>query len=277
MIKKIDTHQHFWQFNLEDYGWISDEMKVLRRDFLPADLLAELKANGISQAISIQARQSVEETEWLLELAAKNDFLAGVVGWIPLQSVNIESYLEKYSQHSKFKGVRHVVQGEIDDNFILGSDFNRGIKALLKYDLSYDILIFEKHLTPTIEFVDRHQNQRFVVDHIAKPQIKNHLISPWRENLTKLAKRDNVLCKLSGVITEADLKNWEKSEIKDYIKVVFDIFSPNRLMFGSDYPVLTCAATYQMWVEIVSEFVNQLSHTEQADFWQNNATKFYKL
>src|SRR5260221_2386942 len=182
-MQRIDSHQHFWKYSAEEYGWIDDSMAALRRDFLPTDLQATMAAAGVDGAISVQARQSIEETEWLLDMAESNDFLVGVVGWAPLSDPNIHKILGCLATRPKLKGIRHIVQSEPDDRFLLREDFNRGVRALLEHDLTYDILIYERHLPVAIEFVDRHPQQRFVLDHIAKPRIRDGAISPWRERL----------------------------------------------------------------------------------------------
>ena len=206
---KIDAHHHFWHYNTQDYGWISDEMSVLRRDFLPADLKPELDRAGIERVVSVQARQCVEETEWLLKLAEENDFIAGVVGWLPIASPDFPALLEQFAANPKLRAIRHVVQDEPDDRFILGEAFNQGIDRLLSTHLVYDILIFERHLPYAIEFVKRHSKEQvFVLDHIAKPKIAAGEMHPWADNLRKLAAFPNVFCKLSGLVTEADIHNW---------------------------------------------------------------------
>ncbi|MEO7143032.1 MAG: amidohydrolase family protein, partial [Bryobacteraceae bacterium] len=199
--RKIDTHQHFWKYNAEEYPWISANMCKLRRDFLPSNLADELRAAGIDAAVSVQARQTLEETAWLLELADQHEFLAGVVGWAPLIEAGVEAAIERFASHPKLKGVRHVLQDEPDGDYMLRADFNQGIARLRAHALVYDILIFERHLPQTIQFVDRHPHQIFLLDHIAKPRIKDGSLSPWRSRMMELAKRENVWCKLSGMVT----------------------------------------------------------------------------
>lgn len=273
----IDTHHHFWKYSPKEYDWINDDMKVIRRDFLPPDLLKELKAAGVDGAVSVQARQTVEESDWLLGMAEKHDFLRGVVGWVDLRDKAVEKDLERLAKHKKFKGVRHVVQGEPDDNFILGADFNEGIKKLLKYDLRYDILIYEKHLKPSIAFVDKHPKQVFILDHIAKPRIKERILSPWRENMIELAKRPNVYCKISGMLTEADWKNWSAADLAPYFDTTLEAFGPKRLMLGSDWPVMLVAGNYKGWVDMVKKVVSRYSAAEQDLILYKNAVQAYKL
>ena len=273
---KIDAHHHFWCYNTRDYGWISDEMAVLRRDFLPADLKSELERAGIDRVVSVQARQCIEETEWLLKLAEENDFIAGVVGWLPIASPEFPALLEKFAANPKLRAIRHVVQDEPDDRFILGEAFNRGIDRLLETRLVYDILIFERHLPYAIEFVKRHsEEQLFVLDHIAKPKIAAGEMQPWADNLRKLAAFPNVFCKLSGLVTEADIHNWTPDQLRPYVETVLDAFGPDRVMFGSDWPVCTCATTYSSWRGLVGEFISRLNEQEQAQIMGGTALKAY--
>ena len=271
----IDAHHHFWKYNTKEFGWIDDDMSVIRRDYLPDDLKQTISGAGVDGVISVQARQSVKETEWLLKLAGENDFILGVTGWLPLSDEGAESHLEKYSDFEKLKAVRHVIQDEEDDYFILRKDFNRGISLLKKYDLIYEILIFEKHLPQTIDFVDRHPGQLFVLDHIAKPLIKDNLIYPWKKNIAELAKRPNVYCKVSGMVTEADLKAWTSQQLKPYFDVVLEAFGPQRLMFGSDWPVCLVAGEYNTWLNTVRGFILELSEDEKKMILGDTAQKVY--
>lgn len=273
----IDTHHHFWKYSTAEYGWISEEMKSIRRDFLPADLKKTLDDAGVSGAVSVQARTTVEESDWLLSMAEKNDFLRGVVGWVPLTESDVEKHLERLAKHKKFKGVRHVIQGEPDDNYILRPDFNAGVKKLLKYKLRYDILIFEKHLKPSIRFVDQHPNQMFILDHVAKPKIKERILSPWREDMIELGKRPNVYCKLSGMITEADWKKWTSADLAPYLDTALQAFGPKRLMFGSDWPVMLVAGQYKPWVELIKQTIKRYSAAEQEQILSKNAIEAYGL
>jgi L-fuconolactonase len=273
----IDTHHHFWKYSAAEYDWINDDMKVIRRDFLPPDLEKELKSAGVDGAVSVQARQSVEESDWLLGMAEKHDFLKGVVGWVDLRDKGVDKDLERLARHKKFKGVRHVVQGEPDDNFILGAAFNEGIRKLLRHDLRYDILIYEKHLKPSIQFVDRHPKQVFILDHIAKPRIKERILSPWRENMLELAKRPNVYCKISGMLTEADWKKWTAADLAPYFDTTLEAFGPKRLMLGSDWPVMLVAGRYKQWVDMVKQVISRYSKAEQDRILYQNAVEAYKL
>ena len=274
---KIDAHQHFWRYNPVEYDWIDDTMTVIRRDFLPADLQREINQAGVDGVVSVQARQILEETEWLLRAAAENDFIRGVVGWVPLRDAGVGKILEKFAVHPKLRGVRHVVQSEPDDHFILRRDFNRGIKLLRQFGLAYDILVYERQLPPTIEFVDRHPDQVFVLDHVAKPRIGDNLLEPWRESIRELARRENVYCKISGMVTEADYKQWTEDQLKPYLETVLEAFGPRRLMFGSDWPVCLVACSYVRWHEIVSRFTSQLSENDRAWIFGKTAIKAYGL
>jgi L-fuconolactonase len=273
----IDTHHHFWKYSVQEYGWIDDNMKVIRRDFLPPDLAREIKNSGVHGAISVQARQTIEESDWLLGMAEKNGFLLGVVGWVDLRSRDVDKDLERLARHKKFKGVRHVVQGEPDINFILGAAFNEGVSRLPRYGLSYDILIFERQLKPAIAFVDKHPKQTFIVDHVAKPRIRERILSPWRENMMELAKRPNVYCKISGMITEADYKTWSAADLAPYLDTVIEAFGPRRLMFGSDWPVMLVAGNYKQWVDLVKQAISRYSDSEQERILSRNAEEAYRL
>ncbi len=274
---KIDSHHHFWSYDPVEYGWIDDAMRVIRRDFLPEHLRAEIASVSVGGVVSVQARQNLIETEWLLNLATKNDFIKGVVGWVELASPSVNADLERFAANPKLRSVRHVVQGEPDDNFILRSDFNNGIRALKKFSLAYDILIFARHLPQTIRFVDAHPDQVFILDHIAKPQIKTGLFEPWRKNIRELAQRPNVYCKASGLVTEADFQTWTEAQLRPYFEVVLEAFGPQRLMFGSDWPVCLVACGYARWHELVSRWVAKLSPAERASILGGTAVEAYKL
>jgi L-fuconolactonase len=273
----IDSHHHFWKYDPAQYDWIDDSMKVIRNDFLPENLKPLLLKAGVDGVISIQARQSLEETDSLIEMARQNSFIKGVVGWLPLSNENIETYLEKYASEKILKGVRHVIQGESDSEFILSKDFNRGIHLLKKYSLIYDILIIERQLPNTIRFVDQHPDQEFVLDHIAKPRIASTELSPWKENIRELSRRENVNCKISGMVTEADFVRWTPSQLQPYFEVILEAFGPNRLLFGSDWPVCLVATSYKNWMELVQKNISGMSETENAKIMGGNAMRVYKL
>lgn len=274
---KIDAHHHYWVYTAEEYGWIGDRMAAIRRNFLPEDLRPAIAAAGVDGVVTVQARQSLAETDWLLDLAAKTDFMRGVVGWVPLQDAGVGDHLERYAAQPKFRAVRHVVQGEPSDRFLQGTTFNQGIALLKRWNLVYDLLIVERQLPQTIEFVDRHPDQVFVLDHIAKPRIGQQVMEPWATNLRDLARRPNVYCKLSGMVTEADFATWTEDQLRPYMETVLEAFGPQRLMFGSDWPVCLVACDYVRWHRLVSRFVGQLSPDEQARVLGGTAIEAYSL
>ena len=274
---KIDAHHHFWKYSPAEYDWINEEMSVLRRDFLPADLEAEIKAAGIDGVVSVQARQVVAETAALLDFARENAFIRGVVGWVPLVSPKVTDELVAFAAEPKLRAVRHVLQGEPDEMYMLREDFNAGIRALRPFGLVYDILIFEQHLPQTMKFVDRHPSQVFVLDHVAKPRIKEGLFESWNANIRELAKRENVYCKISGMVTEADWNGWTADQLRPYVETVFEAFGPARTMFGSDWPVCLVASGYGRWLETVQQWTAALSPAEQAQFFGETAQEAYQL
>jgi L-fuconolactonase len=274
---RIDAHHHFWHYNPAEYGWIDDSMPALRRDFLPADLQQEIEAVGIDGVVSVQARQSLAETHWLLEQAAEHDFIKAVVGWVPLVDPRVKEILGDLAYAKPLKAVRHVVQDEPDDEFLHRADFNRGIDALAEFWLAFDILIYERHLPQTIEFVDRHPYQRFVVDHLAKPRVKAGELEPWAKSLRRLAERENVYCKLSGLATEADWSNWTEEQLRPYLDTALEAFGPQRLMFGSDWPVCLLATGYRSWYDIVRRFAARLSPDEQDRILGGTACEAYRI
>ena len=277
MADKIDSHHHLWHYSESEYAWIGPNMTAIRRDFLPADIHRELQRCGLQGCVTVQARQNREETDTLLRYAAENNFIRGVVGWVPLTSPDLDGELNRLQGEKKLKGVRHIVHDEADDFYILRDDFNAGIRKLAGTGLVYDILIFEKHLPQTIEFVDKHPKQIFVVDHIAKPRIRDGAISPWRTRLQDLARRPNVYCKLSGVVTEASWTEWRNQKVGDYIDVALEAFGARRMMFGSDWPVLLVAASYAEWWQTVEQMVASLSTDEQARILGGTAIEVYRL
>jgi len=273
----IDSHHHFWHYDPAAYNWIDESMQVIRRDFLPEHLQTEIATVGVDGVVSVQARQSIQETEWLLELSKKHDFIKGIVGWVDLVSPAVEAQLDRFVSNPKLKSVRHVVQGEPDENFILREDFGRGIRLLSKYGLAYDLLILERHLPPTIQFVDRHPDQIFILDHVAKPRIKEHAIKAWTRNLRELARRSNVYCKISGMVTEADYAVWTEDQLHPFFDVALEAFGPKRLMFGSDWPVCVVACSYSRWFGLVSSWIRSLTLAEQARILGGTATEAYDL
>ena len=276
MNKRIDSHQHFWKFDPVRDSWIDETMSNIQRDFLPEDLLPILNENQFSGCVAVQASQSEEETHFLLELASKNDFIKAVVGWVDLRDENISDRLQHFTAHKKLKGFRHVVQGEADD-FMYGEAFRRGIKALSAFDYTYDILIFERQLSAAVSLVSDFPDQKFVVDHIAKPDIKSGSINSWKKGIEEIAKYDNVWCKISGMVTEADWKNWKAEDLKPYLDVIFENFSIDKILYGSDWPVLNVASDYHEVVKTLEDYISKFSFEDQNKIWFENANSFYNL
>jgi len=274
---QIDSHQHFWRFNTEEFDWITEEMKTLKRDFLPEDLFKELSATGFQGSVTVQARQTLEETAWLLKLADEHSFIKGVVGWVELCSQNVERQLSQFSTNKKFVGVRHIAQDEPDENFLLRHEFLNGVKYLQNFNLTYDILIYPKQLRTAIRFVEQFPGMRFVLDHIAKPFIKKKIISPWKEEITELSKFPNLFCKVSGMVTEADWKNWKPDDFIPYLDIVFGAFGADRIMLGSDWPVCTIAGSYRNVMGIMLEYIKTFSSEEQSAILGGNAVRAYNL
>jgi L-fuconolactonase len=273
----VDSHHHFWRYSPAEFSWIEDSMAALRRDFLPADLQRETGAAGVDAVVSVQARQSLDETRWLLDLAGQNPLIAGVVGWVPLASPALAEDLAQFAAHPKLVGVRHVLQDEPDPRFMLREDFQTGLQALLAYNLTYDILITHRHLPQTIELVDRNPAQRFVVDHMAKPAIGQGTVEPWASGMRELARRPHVCCKLSGMVTEIGRPHWTIADLRPFVEVVLEAFGPQRVLFGSDWPVCLVACGYARWMEIVQELIAPLSSAERAAILGDNARRVYRL
>ena len=274
---RIDSHQHFWQYNPQKHGWITDDMKVIQRDFLPSDLLPILQKNNIDGCISVQADQTEDETDFLLELSNNHDFIRGIVGWVDLRADNIYERLEHYSQFKKLKGFRHIVQGETDTEFMLRPKFKNGITALALYDLTYDILIYHYQLEQTIQFVMLFPNQKFVLDHLGKPDIKSGEYALWQTNIKKLALHQNVFCKISGMTTEGEWNDWKPSDFNVYLDTIVKAFGTDRLMYGSDFPVCTLAATYEAQLNIITVYFSTFTNLEKKKIMGDNASKFYGI
>jgi L-fuconolactonase len=275
--EKIDAHHHLWRYSPEEYGWIDDEMAVLRRDFLPQDLMREIAAAGIDGTVAVQSRQTMDETRWLLKMADECEAIRGVVGWAPIAGEEFPGVMEEFEFRPKLKGLRHVIQGEKDENYILREDFNSGIRTLLGSGLVYDILIFERHLPQTIDFVDEHPDQVFVLDHVAKPLIREGALEPWAARMRELGKRENVWCKVSGLVTEADWKAWTPESLRPYLDVVVEAFGVERLMAGSDWPVCLVGSEYGQWFEVLRTYFAGFSEGERDAVFGGTATAVYGL
>ncbi len=274
---KIDSHQHFWRYEPVRDSWITDEMKSIQRDFMPHDLQPVLERNGFHGCVSVQADQSENETKFLLELAEGEDFIRAVVGWVDLRNKNVEERLEYFSGFKKLKGIRHIVQAEPDESFLFRDDFCNGISLLRKYNLTYDILVKPQQLRAVYQFVKRFPSHPFVIDHLAKPYIKDGLIDEWKRDIQAIAGFGNVYCKISGMITEAHWKNWKPLDLKKYIDVAIESFGINRVMFGSDWPVCLVAGTFEQVCEAVETNTSHLTEAERKLLWGLNARDFYHL
>lgn len=273
----IDSHQHFWQYEPVKHSWIDDDMAVIRKDFLPIDLKAVYAKNGVDGCVAVQADQTTIETDFLIDLASKNDFIKGVVGWVDFRAHTIDEVLAHYSQFSVVKGFRHVVQGEEDHNFLLRPDFLNGISKLEAYNFTYDILVFPHQLGAVLEFVKKFPNINFVIDHIAKPYIKDGFFDGWANLMRAIGKEPNVHCKLSGIITEADFKTWTPEQLQPYLELVLEAFGADKLLFGSDWPVCLVAGNYERVKAVITDFIANLSKEEQAKIMGLNAVKFYNI
>lgn len=274
---RVDAHQHFWNYDPVRDAWITEQMSVLKRDYLPADLEAELGRNGIDATVAVQADQSESETDFLIELAERNSYIAGVVGWVDLRSPNVSERLERYSKFDRVVGFRHIVQAERDDYFVLQHDFVRGLRCLQQFGYTFDLLVYPRQLPAAVELTSRLPEQMFVLDHLGKPEIRNGYRGGWRAQIRELASHPNVSCKLSGIVTEADWSKWTAEDCKPYLDAVFESFGPERLMFGSDWPVCLVAATYSQVVNLVREYIAQCSPDQQDAIMGANALRFYKL
>jgi L-fuconolactonase len=274
---RIDAHQHFWVYDPREHGWIGDSMTSIRHDFLPVDLKPELERSGFDGSVAVQVRQTLEETRWLLELAASSSYIRGVVGWVDLRSAQVRTQLESFAENPKLVGIRHIVQSEPDDQFLLRPDFLRGISVLGEFDLAYDLLIYPKHLPVAAEFVRHFPSQRFVLDHMAKPPIKSGEIQSWARDIRDLALLPNIFCKLSGLVTEADWQRWTPEHLLPYLDAVFECFGPERLMIGSDWPVCTVASSYSQAVDIVKNYVSNFPVEVREAVLGGNAARFWKL
>lgn len=274
--RRIDAHQHFWRYAAEEYGWIDDRMTALRRDFLPGDLLPELRAAGFHECVAVQVRQTLEETRWLLQLAEDHPFIAGVVGWVDLQAADLDDQLAAFGRHPKLIGVRHIVQAE-GDGFLDGPEFRRGVAKLDRVGLAYDILVFARQLPAAIRFAAAFPDQRFVLDHLGKPDIRTGGFDQWRRDLDRMAALPNVWAKLSGLVTEADWHRWTISDVRRYVAAAIDAFGADRLMIGSDWPVCTLAASYAATMDVVEGALTDRSGDEQDAVLGGTARRFWHL
>jgi L-fuconolactonase len=274
---RIDAHQHFWIYSPAQYGWISDKMPELKRDFLPEHLQPLLADQLFDGSIAVQARQDLDETGWLLELADQKEFVRGVVGWVDLCSPDLPAQLEMFAKNRKFVGVRHVLQDEPDDEFMLRPEFRRGIARLAEHGLTYDLLLYPRHLPVAVNLVREFPEQRFVLDHIAKPEIADGLMEPWDRDIRELAKFENVWCKLSGMVTEARWRQWKPDGFRPYLDVIFEAFGAERLMIGSDWPVCTLSAEYGETIRLIAEYIKDFPLHQRDSLLGSNCARFYDL
>jgi L-fuconolactonase len=276
-MQKIDSHQHFWNYDPATHGWITDDMEIIRQDFLPEDLEPILNEYGFSGCVSVQADQTETENHMLIEHAMRHSFIKGVVGWVDFKAANVEDRLAYYKQFEKLRGFRHILQAEADRAYMLNADFKRGIARLKQFGYTYDILIYTDQLGYANEFAAAFPDQPFVIDHLAKPKIKEGDINQWAKDMQAIAQNENVSCKVSGMVTEADWKSWTPEDFTPYMDIVFSAFGADRVMYGSDWPVCRVAATYGETLSIAESYIAKLSATEQEQFWGANAIKFYGL
>lgn len=276
-MSRIDSHQHFWRYSPQTHSWIPEEEHVLQQDFLPPHLKPELDRHSIDGCVAVQANQSEEETQFLLDLADRYDFIRGVVGWIDLRDEHIEERLAYYDGFPRLVGIRHIVQSETDPDFLLRPDFLRGVRLLSAHRLVYDMLIYEPQLPVTIRFAAQLPETRLVLDHIGKPKIAEGERSAWQASIRALATLPHVYCKLSGMVTEANRSHWQREDITPYLDTVVDAFGTDRLMFGSDWPVCLLAASYQEVVGLIDQYFRGFSDEERAKVYGKNATDFYQL
>jgi L-fuconolactonase len=274
---RIDSHQHFWRYSPQTHGWIEDHMAVLKRDFLPPDLEPLLASRRMDGCVAVQAAQTLDETNWLLDLADRFPFIRGVVGWVDLRAPDVAAVLASYKARPRLRGIRHIVQSEPDDRFMLGAEFQRGIAALGAAGLTYDILVYPRQLPAAIELTARFPEQPFVLDHIGKPDMKAGLREPWATQVRQLAASKNVCCKLSGLVTEADWARWKVEEIAPYLDVVLEAFGPDRLMIGSDWPVCLLAAEYGRAIDLVENHLARLPAAAREAILGGTAARFYGL
>lgn len=275
---KIDAHQHFWELDRFDYEWLdAPDLEPIRRDYVPADLSPHLKKCEIDRSVFVQTRHDVKENHWALSLCESNSFLAGIVGWVDLASERCEEQLLEFKDHPQFLGIRHVTQDEPDDDFIVRGDVIRGLQVLQKYQVPFDLLFFVKHLKHAVTVARACPDLPLVIDHLAKPRIREQSLTDWEADFRAAARCENVYCKLSGMVTEADWKNWKPSDLKPYIDIALDAFGPSRLMYGSDWPVCELAATYEQVYDALTENISALSNSEKEQIFGKTAARFYGI
>ena len=270
----IDSHQHFWQVGRFDYPWMSRDLGVLYRDYLPDDLAPILRENGVKQTVLVQASNSVAESRWLLDLADENSFIAGVVGWVDLMSVEIEAQLDELCAHPKFKGVRHLVESEPQDDWLVQPAVLTGLEKLSARGLSYDLLVHTRHLRYVPQVAESCPDLRLVVDHMAKPPIARNEFEKWSQALKPVARYPNIHCKLSGLVTEANWSSWQTNDLRPYVQYALELFGADRMMFGSDYPVCLLAASYD---RVLGSFQELLTDNDRDKIFSKNAARFYRL
>ncbi len=275
---KIDAHQHFWEYNTAEFDWITDDMHVIRKNFLPEDLKPLLVENNIDGCVAVQTKQTEDENNFLLRLADENDFIKGIVGWIDLMAADIEEKLTYWNQEKKLKGFRHILQGEKNRALMLEPKFKKGINLLQKFNFTYDILIYPDQLQYALELVKSFPEQKFVIDHLAKPYIKTNEIETWQKDIEDFKQIENVYCKISGMVTEAEWNNYSVQTFKPYLDIVTETFGTKKIMYGSDWPVcLVAASAYKDVMQVAKDYFSSFSENEQKDFFGNNAVFFYNL
>ncbi len=273
----VDSHQHFWQVGRFNYPWMTPESDGLCRDFLPDVLRPVLESNGVGQTILVQASNSLEEARWLLQLADEHPFIVGVVGWVDLQSRDVASQLDEFVTHAKFKGVRHLVESEPNDNWLSQADVIQGLQQLASRNLTYDLLVQPRHLKYALATVSECSNLRFVLDHLAKPPVATGEIDEWARALKPLAACPNVWCKLSGLVTEADWTTWQVEDLRPFVETALEYFGSQRMMFGSDWPVCLLAATYERVLEACQKLLANLEEKDRQHIFSKNALEFYRI
>ena len=273
----IDSHQHFWSYSSDTHGWINEDMKVLKRDFLPNDLLGLLEKAGVDGTVAVQVDQSLVENDFLLYLMKNHPIIKGVVGWLDLKSANLDKQIEQYKEYAGFKGVRHITQGEPDELFLANNEFIEGVRQIGRKGLTYDLLVYHDQLPVALDFVGKLREQKVVLDHLGKPDIKGCQLQPWKSHIQALAKRDYVYCKLSGMVTEADFSSWTYEDLVPYMETILESFGPERLMIGSDWPVCLLADDYEGVWDSFNKFISSLSMEEQRQIKGQTAMEFYSL